>query len=119
MDSVDYRRRILSCRLCRMKTAYSQIKPFITLDGSEIRELMHPHVHGNRQQSLAVATVAPGQSTQLHRHRTTEEIYPSPAGSGRMQLGEQEFVVAAGEAANAPSLARGPRLDSGMESRAT
>ena len=80
-----------------MKTVYSQVKPFITLDGSQIRELMHPHVHGNRHQSLAEATVAPGASTQLHRHQKTEEIYHFTAGSGRMQLDEQEFVVNAGD----------------------
>ncbi|OGI37263.1 MAG: hypothetical protein A2140_04655 [Candidatus Muproteobacteria bacterium RBG_16_62_13] len=85
-----------------MKTAYSQIKPFITLDGSEIRELMHPHVHGNRQQSLAEAVVAPGKSTQPHRHQATEEIYHFVAGSGRMQLGEQEFVVTAGDTVCVP-----------------
>ena len=31
-----------------------------TLDGSEIRELMHPAVHGNVNQSLAEARVSPG-----------------------------------------------------------
>ncbi len=80
-----------------MKSIYREVKPFVTLDGSEIRELMHPAVHGNRQQSLAMATVAPGASTQLHRHRITEEIYHFTAGSGRMRLGSEEFSVVAGD----------------------
>ena len=42
----------------------------MTKDGSEIRELMHPAVHGNRKQSLAEATVAAGTARRaLHRHR--------------------------------------------------
>ena len=36
-----------------IKTTYNNIKSYITKDGSEIRELMHPDVHGNIRQSLA------------------------------------------------------------------
>ena len=36
-----------------MKTRYADIPAYITKDGSTIRELMHPSVHGNRLQSLA------------------------------------------------------------------
>jgi hypothetical protein len=36
------------------------VVPYVTRDGSEIRELMHPGVHGNRAQSLAEATIGPG-----------------------------------------------------------
>ena len=43
-----------------MKTRYAEIPAYVTKDGSEIRELMHPAQHGNRLQSLAEATVAPG-----------------------------------------------------------
>ena len=38
-----------------MKSAYSSVPPYITKDGSTIRELMHPAVHGNRNQSFAEA----------------------------------------------------------------
>ena len=34
---------------------YRDIEPYVTKDGSEIRELMHPAVHGNEKQSLAEA----------------------------------------------------------------
>ena len=80
-----------------MKTAYAAVKPYVTKDGSEIRELMHPVQQGNRMQSLAEATVAPGVTTVLHRHRVTEEIYHITAGRGWMTLGDERFEVAAGD----------------------
>jgi mannose-6-phosphate isomerase-like protein (cupin superfamily) len=80
-----------------MKTQYQEIKAFITRDGSEIRELMHPSQHGNHQQSLAEATVAPGSETRQHLHRTTEEIYHITQGRGLMRLGEQVFEVTVGD----------------------
>jgi mannose-6-phosphate isomerase-like protein (cupin superfamily) len=58
---------------------------------------MHPAVHGNRAQSLAEATVAPGERTALHRHRVTEEIYHFTAGAGVMTLGADRFAVRAGD----------------------
>lgn len=79
------------------KTARAAIRPFITKDGSEIRELMHPAAHGNRAQSLAEATVLPGQKTALHRHRVTEELYHVTRGSGVMTLGDARFEVRAGD----------------------
>jgi len=94
---MEYRSGILSCRLGGMKTAYRDITAFVTKDGSEIRELMHPAVHGNRVQSLAEATLNPGASTRLHRHHATEEIYHFVAGTGRMQLGDEVFAVNAGD----------------------
>lgn len=76
---------------------YAEVSPYITKDGSEIRELMHPSVHGNRAQSLAEATVQPGGRTQLHRHHRTEELYHVTAGAGRMTLGGETFVVQVGD----------------------
>jgi hypothetical protein len=35
-----------------LRTRYADIPAWRTLDGSEIRELCHPAVHGNRNQSL-------------------------------------------------------------------
>jgi mannose-6-phosphate isomerase-like protein (cupin superfamily) len=80
-----------------MKTSISQVSPYVTKDGSQIRELMHPKVHGARNQSLAEATVQPGCETQLHRHRVTEEIYHVTAGTGLMRLGDATFEIAAGD----------------------
>jgi len=79
------------------RTNYADIKPYPTRDGSEIRELMHPAVHGNHAQSLAEAIVAPGARTVLHRHARSEEIYFIASGHGRMRLGEGELEVGAGD----------------------
>jgi mannose-6-phosphate isomerase-like protein (cupin superfamily) len=81
-----------------MKSFYSQIEPYITKDGSEIRELMHPALHGNLNQSLAEATVARGCKTTLHRHRQTEEIYYVVQGAGMMVLGDEILPVQTGDA---------------------
>lgn len=80
-----------------MKTRRAEVPAYVTKDGSEIRELMHPALHGNQEQSLAEATVAPGQKTQLHRHAATEELYHVSAGNGIMTLGDASFKVSAGD----------------------
>ena len=80
-----------------MHTSYESIAPYQTKDGSEIRELMHPQVHGNRNQSLADATIAPHAKTTLHRHRVTEEISHITSGAGMMTLGDRDFMVTSGD----------------------
>lgn len=80
-----------------LRTAYADIPVNRTLDGSEIRELFHPAMHGNRNQSLAEAIVEPGQSTRLHSHRTSEELYHVLAGCGVMTLGAEQFPVRPGD----------------------
>jgi mannose-6-phosphate isomerase-like protein (cupin superfamily) len=79
------------------RSAYHSIPPYVTKDGSEIRELMHPAAHGNRNQSFAEATVRPGASTALHRHLLTEEIYHITSGTGLMTLGDERIAVAVGD----------------------
>ncbi|KKH45943.1 cupin domain-containing protein [Methanosarcina sp. 1.H.A.2.2] len=81
----------------QIKTEYSKVKPYITKDGSIIRELMHPSVYGNSNQSLAEAIVPAGGKTLLHKHRVTEEIYHITEGSGIMTLGSEEFEVRKGD----------------------
>ncbi|HEC18126.1 MAG TPA: cupin domain-containing protein [Gammaproteobacteria bacterium] len=79
------------------KHAYQDVQPFITKDGSVIRELMHPQQHGNSKQSLAEAIVSPGLKTRLHRHHRSEELYHITSGEGRMTLGRQQFMVSRGD----------------------
>lgn len=71
-------------------------EPIVAADGSSVRELAHPAWSTAEGLSLAEATVRPGESTFLHLHRTSEEIYLFQAGAGRMQLGDEEFAVSAG-----------------------
>lgn len=79
------------------RTRYADIEPYVTKDGSVIRELMHPAVHGNRAQSFAEAIVPVGTATRLHRHGRSEEIYHIVAGWGRMTLGTERFEVSPGD----------------------
>ncbi|KFB75772.1 MAG: cupin domain-containing protein [Candidatus Accumulibacter sp.] len=81
----------------RLYQHYAAVPPYITKDGSEIRELMHPAVQGNRNQSLAEATLSAGTRTMLHRHLVTEEIYHITAGEGQMTLGADLFKVGVGD----------------------
>ena len=74
------------------------MKPFITKDGSEIRELAGTPTGNSVNQSLAEATVPPGGSTEEHYHRITEEIYFFTHGRGRMRLGEDEHEISPGDA---------------------
>jgi mannose-6-phosphate isomerase-like protein (cupin superfamily) len=83
------------------KSARADAAAYVTKDGSVIRELMHPDVHGAStgvaRQSLAEATVAPGRATVLHRHAVTEEIYHVTHGAGRMTLGAATFDIGPGD----------------------
>ena len=81
----------------RLYQHYAAVCPYITKDGSEVRELMHPAVQGNRNQSLAEATLPAGTRTMLHRHLVTEEIYHITAGEGQMILGADLFKVGVGD----------------------
>ena len=72
-------------------------QPFITKDGSEIRELAGTPTGNSVNQSLAEATVPPGGETEAHYHELAEEIYLFTAGSGLMKLGDEEAEVSAGD----------------------
>ncbi|MEA2253556.1 MAG: hypothetical protein QOC78_1048 [Solirubrobacteraceae bacterium] len=73
------------------------LEPFVTLDGSTIREIAGPSRTPARNQSLAEATVPAGGATVAHYHRRAEELYFFTAGRGSMRLGEEEREVAAGD----------------------
>jgi mannose-6-phosphate isomerase-like protein (cupin superfamily) len=72
-------------------------EPFVTKDGSEIRELAGIPTGNSVNQSLAEATVPPGAETDEHYHRVSEEIYLFTSGSGLMKLGDEEAEVSAGD----------------------
>ena len=79
------------------RTRHADQTSYVTRDGSEIRELMHPDRQPVRNQSLAEAIVQPGEKTRLHSHRVTEELYHITQGAGMMTLGYERFGVAAGD----------------------
>jgi len=67
--------------------------PFTTKDGSTIREYLHTDV-----QSLAEASLDPGQSTQRHYHARSEEIYLIIEGAGELEVGGDRRTVGPGDA---------------------
>jgi mannose-6-phosphate isomerase-like protein (cupin superfamily) len=71
---------------------------FTTKDGSTIRELHH-----TEQQSLAEATLEPGQATERHYHARTEEIYFLLEGEGDMEVDGDRRHVAPGDAVLIPA----------------
>lgn len=75
----------------------SAAEPFTTKDGSTIRELHH-----TAAQSLAEASLEPGQGTRRHYHGASEEIYLITAGGGRLEVDGDVRVVSAGDAALIP-----------------
>ncbi len=78
-------------------TQYENIPAYVTKDGSIIRELLHPNSSATCNQSLAEAIVEVGQTTVLHCHNLTEEIYHITQGVGLMRLSETTFSVAVGD----------------------
>lgn len=72
---------------------------YITKDESLITELQHPDRDPCRNQSLARAVINPGQSTLLHKHTLSEEIYFVETGKGILTCGNQQLAMTAGESA--------------------
>ncbi len=73
--------------------ARDRAEPFTTKDGSTIRELMRAG-----HQTLAEATLSPGQQTQRHYHAESEELYYLLAGEGEMEVGGERSPVGPGDA---------------------
>jgi mannose-6-phosphate isomerase-like protein (cupin superfamily) len=85
---------------------YAQIEPFVTLDGSEIREWAGPVSAPARNQSLAEATIPVGGATTEHYHRTSEELYLVSVGRGRLLIDGEERTIDEGDCALIPPGAR-------------
>lgn len=79
------------------KANLQERESFITADGSAIRELAHPAWTAAQNQSLAEASVKPGEETAEHYHPRSEELYYFVAGEGRMRLDRDEGPVTAGD----------------------
>ena len=76
--------------------------PFTTADGSTIRVLLDAEAGGARNQSLAEATLAPGQATERHYHGETEELYVVLAGAGELEVDGERRHVGPGDAVLLP-----------------
>jgi len=80
----------------------NEVAPFVTKDGSEIRELLAHRNSAIRNQSLAEARLPAGASTQEHFHPKAEEIYYITHGTGRMRIEGETRAVKAGDAIAIP-----------------
>jgi quercetin dioxygenase-like cupin family protein len=67
-------------------------EPFVTKDGSTIREYVH-----SERQSLAEARLEPGQATQRHHHALSEEIYLVVEGAGELEVDGDRRAVGRGD----------------------
>jgi mannose-6-phosphate isomerase-like protein (cupin superfamily) len=67
--------------------------PFVTKDGSTIREYVH-----SERQSLAEASLEPGRATQRHYHARSEEIYLVLEGGGELEVDGEQRMVSPGDA---------------------
>jgi mannose-6-phosphate isomerase-like protein (cupin superfamily) len=93
--------------------SYDEIEPFVTLDGSEIREWAGRASAPARNQSLAEATVPVGGATSEHYHRRTEELYLVTAGRGRLRIDGEERTLIEGDCALIPPGARHKLVNEG------
>lgn len=67
--------------------------PFVTKDGSTVREYLH-----TARQSVAEASLEPARSTQRHYHALSEEIYLIVAGGGALEVDGEMRAVGTGDA---------------------
>jgi mannose-6-phosphate isomerase-like protein (cupin superfamily) len=76
---------------------------FTTLDGSTIRVLLDAASGGATNQSLAEASLDPGQATTRHYHAVSEEIYLLLEGGGELEMDGERRAIAPEEAALIPA----------------
>ena len=81
---------------------YDALRPYVTADGSTIREWAGPGYSPARNQSLAEATLAPGTATTAHHHPRAEELYLVRSGRGRLRVGDDEREIGPGDCAVIP-----------------
>jgi mannose-6-phosphate isomerase-like protein (cupin superfamily) len=80
----------------------AEVPSFITVDGSEIRELLAHRNSAIRNQSLAEARIPVGGATLEHYHPKCEEIYYITHGAGKMRIEGELREVKVGDAIAIP-----------------
>lgn len=68
------------------RTPHSEAEPYVTKDGSTVRELVHPASVPGLGMSLAEAVVAAGEKTERHIHVSFDEIYYCLEGEGVLYI---------------------------------
>jgi mannose-6-phosphate isomerase-like protein (cupin superfamily) len=93
----------------------NEMAPFITKDGSEIRELLAYRNSAIRNQSLAEARLPVGAATQEHYHPRAEEIYYITHGTGQIRVEGETRRVRAGDAVAIPPGQKHKLWNTGVE----
>ena len=82
----------------------SEIKPFITTDGSLIREIFHPQRHNlSMNYSVAHATVKVGESTTSHILKNSSEVYVVLSGKGIVHIDDEKQLLNQGDSLFIPA----------------
>lgn len=77
--------------------------PFTTKDGSTIRSILDLTNAPVEKQSLAEASMKPGQATDRHYHERSEEIYFLLEGAARIEVNGETRDVGPGDAVLIPT----------------
>ncbi len=72
--------------------------PFTTKDGSTIRSILDRTNSPVEKQSLAEASMKPGQKTDRHHHKLSEEFYFLLEGTALMEIDGETHDVGPGDA---------------------
>jgi mannose-6-phosphate isomerase-like protein (cupin superfamily) len=75
----------------------NSVPAFVTPDKTIIRELAASRNSSAKNQSLAEATIAAGDSVIEHYHKLTEEFYFILSGTGLMKINDEEEQVHPGD----------------------
>ena len=73
------------------------VPAFVAPDKAIIRELAASRNSSAKNQSLAEATIAAGDSVSEHYHKVTEEFYFILSGTGLMKINDEEEQVHPGD----------------------
>lgn len=84
----------------------SRVAPFITKDGSQVRELLHPKNSRIKRLSVAEARIEPGAATREHLHRSSEEVYYILKGEGEIHVGGEKARICEGDVVLIPPNSR-------------
>ena len=77
--------------------------PFTTKDGSTIRSILDRTNAPVEKQSLAEASMKPGQATERHFHKISEELYFLLEGDALMDVDGETHAVGPGDAILIPA----------------
>ena len=78
------------------------VRPFITKDGSNVREIVAPQNSSLKNQSLAEARLRSQHSTKEHYHIQSEEIYYILEGAGKIKINDETREIKVFDAISIP-----------------